>query len=531
MARALVLGLGESGLAMARWLARDGWELTVADTRAAPPALDALRAALPQARFVGAALAAGAAEGLLEDAALVALSPGLSPRADGVRELLAAAGRRAVECLGEIELFARALAALRAERGYAPALLGVTGTNGKTTTVRMAGRMIERSGRSVVVAGNVSPSALDALRVALEARALPEVWVLELSSFQLAATRSLACTAAALLNVTEDHLDWHADMADYLASKRRIFGPATVQVLDRDEEPTRSLAREAAAQSRVLTFGRSAPAAPGQYGLVREGGLTWLACTDEEDAPRRRRRAPRAAAAAPAPADAVGAAAALAADPPPGAAAEAPRVHRLMPLDALAVRGTHNALNALAALALVRAIGVPLAPALHALQEFQADPHRTQSVARIGDVEYIDDSKGTNVGATIAALRGLADEPGAARRIVLILGGDGKGQSFAPLAEAVRAHARAVVLIGRDAPRIEEALHGIDLPLRHAADLAAAVGAAAALARPGDRVLLSPACASFDMFRDYAHRAQAFVAAVRALAPAAAGDAPAEGPA
>jgi UDP-N-acetylmuramoylalanine--D-glutamate ligase len=519
MRRALVLGLGESGLAMARWLAQAGvhppafepWELVVADTRAAPPMLEALRAELPGARFVGGAFDAG----LLEGASLVALSPGLSPHQDGVRELLALAAGRGIDCAGEIELFARALALLRAGRDYAPALLGVTGTNGKTTTVRMAGRMIERAGHTVAVAGNVSPSALDALHAALhaasqaapDAGALPQAWVLELSSFQLASTRSLACSAAAVLNLTEDHLDWHGSMADYAAAKERIFAPTTVRVLARDDAAVAAMAGRAPAGARVLTFGRGAPEAPGQYGIVRDGGLSWLAWTDSVEPPRRKRRVPRAE---PGP-DGV---APLSAPPP---AAEPPAVHRLMPLDALPVRGTHNALNALAALALVQAIGVPLAPALHALAEFVPEPHRTESVAVVGGVEFVDDSKGTNVGATVAALRGLA-EGAVPRRVVAILGGDGKGQSFAPLAEALRATARAVVLIGRDAPLIEAALQGSALPLERCADLPAAVRAAAARAEPGDIVLLSPACASFDMFRDYAHRAQVFVAAVHELA-------------
>ena len=503
--RALILGLGESGLAMARWLARApgaaqpgaAWDLTVADTRDFPPGLEALREHVPQARFAAGPLG----EALLEGAGLVALSPGLSPREPALQALLAAAAARGIECVGEIELFARALAQLRAERGYEPALIGVTGTNGKTTTTRMVGRMVERAGRTVAVAGNISPSALDALRAALEAGALPQAWVLELSSFQLWSTRSLECSVAAVLNVTDDHLDWHGTRADYLASKQRIFAARTVRVLDRDEEATRALAAEGAGRARVLTFGRGAPQRPGQYGLVRDGGIVWLAYTEEEDAPRRRRRA----------------AAPSAGVPEAGAAAAAPFVHRLMPVDALAARGTHNALNALAALALARAIGIELAPALRALQDFRPEPHRTESIASIGGIEYVDDSKGTNVGAAVAALRGLGQgaEP---RRIVVILGGDGKGQSFEPLAPALRDCARAAVLIGRDAPRIRAALHGVEVPLVDAPDLPAAVREAAGLARAGDIVLLSPACASFDMFRDYAHRAQVFAEAVRRLA-------------
>jgi UDP-N-acetylmuramoylalanine--D-glutamate ligase len=497
MPRALILGMGESGLAMARWLARDGWEVRVADTRTDPPMLGALRAHLPAAEFEPGPLQPA----LLDGVGLVAVSPGLPLREAGTAALLAGAAERGVEVVGEIELFARALARLQGERGYAPHIVGVTGTNGKTTTTRMVGKMIQRWGRSVEVAGNISPSALDALRDALDGQCLPDFWVLELSSFQLASTRSLACTAAAVLNLTEDHLDWHGTMADYRASKLRIFAPGTARVVNRDDPQTRDVASP---DNPGASFGEGPPDRPGQFGLVRESGLTWLACTDPGEPPRRRRaKAPPAGAGAPA---------------GPAADAEPPLVHRLMPVDALAVRGTHNALDALAALALARAVGCPLAPALRALGEFRGEAHRTETVATIGGVEYVDDSKGTNVGATIAALRGLADVPGGARRIVVILGGDGKGQSFAPLADAVRQHARAVLLIGRDAALIEEALHGVDVPKARAGDLPAAVRAAAALAQAGDIVLLSPACASLDAFRNYAHRAQVFIDAVRQLA-------------
>ena len=498
MPRALILGLGQSGLAMARWLARGSWDLVVADTRERPPMLEALRERLPRAAFLSGPFGTD----LLDGVSLLALSPGLSPRQPGVREMVAEAARRGIDRAGEIELFARALDGLRQERAYAPVLVGVTGTNGKTTTTRMVARMFERAGRSVSVAGNISPSALDALAGALDAGRLPQAWVLELSSFQLAGASSLRCTAAAVLNLSEDHLDWHEGMDDYAASKARVFAPGTVRVLNRDDARVRAMLPPAGDAARVLTFGSGAPDRPGQYGLVREGGLAWLACTDEDDAPRRRRRAPRA-----------GAEAGVSAPE-----SEAPMVHRLMPVDALPVRGTHNALNALAALALACAAGLALAPALRALEEFRPEPHRTQTVASIDGVEYIDDSKGTNVGATQAALNGLAAAPGAPGRIVAILGGDGKGQSFEPLAEPLRQHARAVVLIGRDAPRIEQALQGLDLPLVHCADLESAVRAASQLARPGDTVLLSPACASLDMFRDYAHRAQVFVEAVARLA-------------
>jgi len=517
MKRALILGLGESGIAMARWLARGGWDLCVADTRTAPPMLAALQAQLPEARLITGDWDAS----LLEGVELLALSPGLSPHHDPLRGLLADAVRRDVDVVGEIELFARALEELRAARGYAPRVLGVTGTNGKTTTVRMAARMLELAGRSVCAAGNISPSALDALRAALDADRLPEFWVLELSSFQLATTMSLSCAAAAILNITQDHLDWHGSFEDYRAAKLRIFAPSTFRVFNRDDaatlgpDPAPALPGAPPSEAGAASFGTGAPQQLGQFGLARDAGILWLACTDEAPPPRRRRRGAR-----------VGAdAGAGLLGPAPLEAGELPLVHRLMPVDALPVRGTHNAMNALAALALVRAVGAPLAPALRALGTFQGEPHRTEHVARLGGVDYIDDSKGTNVGATVAALEGLgaadpAGEAGPHRRIVVILGGDGKGQSFAPLAVAVRCHARAALLIGKDAHQIAQALEDADLPVLFPGDLTAAVHAAAGLAQAGDIVLLSPACASLDAFRNYAHRAEVFRAAVAELAAA-----------
>jgi UDP-N-acetylmuramoylalanine--D-glutamate ligase len=484
--RALVLGLGESGLAIARWLARGGWQLRVADTRESPPQLDALRENEPQAQFAAGTLGPD----LLEGVALVAISPGLSPTTSPARPVLEAARRQGTEVVGEIELFARALAELRTTRQYAPRVVGVTGTNGKTTTTRLTGLLIERAGRSVAVAGNISPTALDTLREALEQDRLPDTWVLELSSFQLETTRSLACDAAAVLNLTQDHLDWHGTMAAYAAAKARILARAAVQVLSRDDPAVLAMARKSAP---VVTFGQDAPAQADQYGLVRDGGIVWLAYAEDLSLGHRRRKA----------------------------AGELPGVdgpvfvHRLMPADALRIRGRHNALNALAALALARAIGCPLAPMLHALREYEGEPHRVSLVANVSGVEYYDDSKGTNVGATVAALDGLGGE---GKRLVVILGGDAKGQDFTPLVAPLARHARAVVLIGRDGPQLAALLAAATYPVESAASLPEAVQAAARHATDGDAVLLSPACASLDMFRNYAHRAEVFVDAVREIA-------------
>ena len=487
---ALVIGLGASGMAAARFLAHTGWRLRLADTRAAPPALEErlaeLRVAQPDTEFAGSALLPD----LLEGATLLVLSPGLSPTQSAAAALVAEARVRGVPVVGEIELFARELTRLAAFRGYVPRVLGVTGTNGKTTTTALLGKMIAASGRSVAVAGNIGPSALDELRTRLRDNRLPEVWVLELSSFQLATTTSLACDAATVLNLTQDHLDWHGDMDAYAAAKARIFAARTVQILNRDDARVAAMARKDGA---AITFGTGRPQHGNELGLAEEGGLAWLAWAEDLSPPGRKRKA----------------AAEL-----PGLPAEI-HLHLLMPAEALKLRGRHNALNTLAALALARAIGCPLAPLLNVAAEFRGEPHRVQFVAQVDGVDYIDDSKGTNVGATVAAIEGLAAE---GRRLVLILGGEGKGQDFAPLAVPLQRAARGAVLIGRDAPAIATVLGGAHYPVACAGSLEEAVAVAARLAQAGDAVLLSPACASLDMFRDYAHRAQVFVTAVQDIA-------------
>ncbi|MET0963112.1 MAG: UDP-N-acetylmuramoyl-L-alanine--D-glutamate ligase [Noviherbaspirillum sp.] len=484
--QALVLGLGESGLAMALWLARSGAAMRVADTRAAPERLAALRAQAPDAEFVGGAFD----EQLLDGVDFIAVSPGLAPARE-LALLEAPAAARGIPLYGEIELFAQALAALQEERGYAPRVLAITGTNGKTTVTSLTGLLCERAGLSVQVAGNISPAALDMLRQRLDAGELPQVWVLELSSFQLHAARSLRPDAAAVLNITQDHLDWHGDMASYAAAKARIFGAGTVRILNRDDALTMKMAAPGAP---LITFGSDEADEPGCFGLAQENGMLWLSVAEPAEEGERRRRKKDALA--------------------------LPVTHkRLMPADALQIRGRHNALNALAALALCRAIGLPLAPLLHGLRDYRGEPHRVELVATVGGVDYYDDSKGTNVGATVAALNGL----GAGRaepQLLLIAGGDGKGQDFSPLAAPVARHARAVLLIGRDAAAIRATLEGAcpGVELIGCDTLEQAVEQASALARSGDAVLLSPACASMDMFRNYAHRAEVFVNAVRELA-------------
>jgi UDP-N-acetylmuramoylalanine--D-glutamate ligase len=488
---ALVLGLGESGLAMALWLARCGARVRVADTRAEPARLPALREAVPDAEFVAGPFAAS----LLDGVDFVAVSPGLAPDRE-LAEIAPAASQRHVPLWGEIELFAQALAALKAERNYAPKVIAITGTNGKTTVTSLTGLLCRRAGLTTRVAGNISPAALDVLREVIDAdelqNELPQAWVLELSSFQLHTTYSLNPDAATVLNVTQDHLDWHGSMAAYAADKARIFGGNTVRVLNRDDAAVMGMAAPGAT---VTTFGTGEPDAPGSFGLVNERGVLWLAHANPLDEPDKKRKK--------------------------GEAPEPVEVHvnRLMPADALRIRGLHNASNALAALALCRACGLPLAPLLHGLREYQGEPHRVELITSIDNVEYYDDSKGTNVGATVAALEGLGKTFGETeRQILLIAGGDGKGQDFGPLAGPCSRYVRAVLLIGRDGPAIRAALEPTGVPCFDLPGLPEAVRRASGLARSGDVVLLSPACASLDMFTNYAHRAQVFIDAVRDIA-------------
>ena len=507
----LVLGLGVSGLSMARWCVRCGASVTVADTRAAPPLIHRLRSELPGVQFVGGALDAALLDERHVDA--VYRSPGLSPL--DIAAVVDAAAHRSIGIAGELGLYCDALDALRGCCGYEPRVLGITGTNGKTTVTALTGLLVERSGVSVAVAGNIGPALLDTLSAQIDNGTLPDVWVLELSSFQLDAPAAFAPTAATVLNLSQDHLDWHGDMASYAHAKSHVFGPTGLMVLNRDDAAVMAM-HDAAGFAPVsvraesdpaprakcvkpvpracVTFGADMPNRPGDFGIETVNGMAWLVRAQEGDETRKR-GARRIASAA-------------AADP------EALFVQRLMPADALRIRGRHNAVNALAALALAQAAGCALGPMLYGLREYRGEPHRVESIAVIDGVEFFDDSKGTNVGATVAAISGL----GAERRVVVILGGLGKGQDFTPLAAPVARYARAVVLIGRDAAQIRAALEGAGVLLLAADSLDAAVAAAADRAHAGDAVLLSPACSSFDMFDSYVQRGEVFRGIVRSRA-------------
>lgn len=440
--KVLVLGLGDTGLSALRWLHGQGARLSVADTRTVPPGVDILKAELPAVTVYTGALTSAVFDGV----DLVVISPGVPLSEPEVQ----AAIQRGVPVVGDVELFAQ----------YRPAsakLIAITGANGKTTVTTLVGEMCKAAGLKTIVAGNIGLPVLDTLN--MEA---PDVYVLELSSFQLETTNSLVADAATMLNLSEDHMDRYDGMQSYAVAKAHIFYHAKLQVLNRDDAWSMMMAR---AKLEQVTFGLDDAVNAQDYGIRQVDGEAWLSC---------------------------------------GA-------HDLMNIRDLKIAGLHNASNALAAMALCRGIGMDFAPIIQTLYNFKGLPHRVEWVANIDDVDYYDDSKGTNVGATCAALSGLS------QKVVLIAGGDGKGQDFSPLKEAVSDNARAVVLIGRDAPLIEAELLSTNVPMYHAADLPEAVTIAKKMAQAGDAVLLSPACASFDMFKNYVHRAEVFVAAVKRM--------------
>ena len=443
--RVLVVGLGESGLAMAKWLQRQGALVRVADSRDNPPNVEALAHVAPAAELIAGPFTAETFAGI----DLVALSPGVPKATPAIAAV-------DLPIISEIELFA---AGVR-EQAPESRIVAITGSNGKTTTTALTAHLLNGAGVPAIACGNISPSALDALMDAQDVGALPQVWVVELSSFQLETTHHLRAAAATLLNISEDHLDrYDGSLANYALAKARVFQGKGAMILNRDDDWSMANGR---CGRKMITFGLD-PAPRGiDYGFAE--GAIWRGKDN------------------------------------------------LVALAELQLSGLHNAANAMAALALCEAVGVAPERVLPALKSFMGLPHRVETVAEIAGVLYVDDSKGTNVGATLAAIEGMG------RKVAIVLGGDGKGQDFAPLKPALEKHGRAVALIGRDAAAIGMALEGSGVPTRIVGDMADAVRWLAAQAQAGDCVLLSPACASLDMYRNYAERAAAFVAAVRELA-------------
>src|SRR3989338_157286 len=435
---------------MLHWLSAQGARLRAADSRSEPPGLAEAGQFVPSGQIFCGAFG----DALLDGIELIAISPGIPLAAPLVQR----AAERGIPVVGDIELFAQQLSTY--DLRLTTKVIAITGSNGKTTVTSMVEHLCRAAGKNAVAAGNISPAVLD--MVLARGANQPEVWVLELSSFQLETTATLNADAATVLNVSEDHLDRYAGINEYAAAKARIFIGSGVQVLNRDDARCMGMALPG---RRIITFGLSLPGSANDFGIEKTGNEIWLAQGKQH----------------------------------------------LLKVSELQVAGLHNVANALAALALCHAIDLPMPALLEALRGFRGLPHRVERVAEIDGVVYYDDSKGTNVGATVAAVEGRG------RKGVLIAGGEGKGQDFAPLKPAVMRHARAVVLIGRDAPLIASALNGCGVPVLHIKNMNDAVRQAARFAQAGDAVLLSPACASFDMFRNYAHRAEMFVEAVHEL--------------
>lgn len=486
--RVTILGLGISGLAMARWCVRHGATVTVVDTRTNPPQLNALKAELSEVQFICSQFEPN----LLADSEqnYLLISPGIKPIDLG--EIISYAKQKAVHVGNELTVFNMALIDLKESVDYNPHVLAITGTNGKTTVTSLTGKLVECASMTVAVAGNIGPSLLDTLSEKIDAAELPQVWVLELSSFQLNDANGFESTASVVLNVTQDHLDWHETMASYVAAKSRAYGLQSSMIINRDDETVMSVlsqALKANKHRKYITFGNDLPTRLGDYGLELFNGMTWLVrAISLEDVIIKKQRS-----------------------------LIEPSIEltmqRMIPTDALQLRGQHNMLNALAALALVEVIGCSISRVLYCLRKYKGEPHRVESIVNWNSLEYFDDSKGTNVGATVAAIAGLGKE----RKVVVILGGDGKGQDFTPLLDVVSKYVRAVVLLGKDKMVIAEALQGVSVPKLVAEDMADVVLKATVAAKIGDAILLSPACASFDMFDNYEHRGRAFQAEVLAL--------------
>ncbi len=447
--KVLVLGLGDTGLSMTRWLARRGAIVSAADTRAEPPHAVALRRELPAVTLECGEFSAAS----LRAADLIAISPGIDRRTPAI----AAATAQGVPIAGDVELFARALPHAAPKL---PKIIAITGTNGKSTVTRMASDICVAAGRDTMIAGNIGTPVLDALTEIEDGRRAPDAFVLELSSFQLETTASLEADAATMLNLSEDHLDRYDGIEDYAAAKARVFNGSGAQIINREDARSVAMAKPGHA---MWSFGTDAPGTERAWGIAQRDGQPVLA------------RGARA----------------------------------LMPVAELPLAGLHNAANALAAGALCHAIGIADGPVVEAWRAYQGLSHRVETIAVIDGVTYYDDSKGTNVGSTVAALNGFSQP------VVLIAGGEGKGQDFGPLRAPLQRRARAVVLIGRDREQIARAIAGTRVAVERADSMDEAVQLARAASRPGDVVLLSPACASYDMFKNYGHRGDVFAAAVR----------------
>lgn len=438
--RTLIVGLGKTGLSCVRYLSGQGREIAVADSRLQPPGLDELKAGWPDVPVYLGEFDEDLFAGFNE----LVVSPGISI----AEPAIAGAAARGARIRGDIDLFADA--------ADAP-IIAITGSNGKTTVTTLVGEMARAAGRNVQVGGNIGTPALDLLDQGAD------LYVLELSSFQLETTEELGALAATVLNVSDDHMDRYPDKMAYFQAKQRIYRGCKNAIVNLDDALSTPMARDTL---RFLCFGFNR-VNPETFSTRDDDQGTWITWG----------------------------------------------LDNLLLASELQLMGRHNISNVMAALALGHAAGLAMEPMLEVARSFRGLPHRCEFVRNLNGVDYINDSKGTNVGATVAAIESLVPDSG---KVILIAGGDGKGADFQPLAEPVAACCRALVLIGRDAGKISEAV-GASVPQYRATSLQEAVSLARQAAEPGDRVLLSPACASFDMFRDYNDRGEQFRALVEGL--------------
>ncbi len=474
----LVLGFGETGTAVAIWAAKNGFPVRIADTRDFPKGLEKfslhnfdnakIEYCLGKKKFN---------EKLLNGISQLVISPSFSPIRNPIKKLIRKANSLGIEIVNEIEIFSRILYKLKSERGYSPNILAITGTNGKTTVTTLTGRLVKTLGLSVKIAGNIGPSALSALLESLDANKLPEVWVLELSSFQLWLPISLIPDAAVLLNVTQDHLDWHGNMKSYRSCKMRLLESAKTIIVNRNDHMLFEKIERQFDKRKIKSFGVDAPEELGDIGLEKfHDGILWLTSCD-----LRKKHCNIA-----------------------GSITKEKK--RLFPIRKLKLKGMHNVLNVMAAFQLIGAIKPIYNNSLfNTAIQYAGEIHRLTFVCTKSGIDYIDDSKSTNVGSTVAALESME------KKSVLILGGISKNQDFSPLVLLAKNKVKAIILIGRDASLISSTTIKSQIPHFEVSNLSEAIKKSAALASAGDVVLFSPGCSSTDMFQNYLHRGQDFV--------------------
>ncbi|UOF93554.1 MAG: UDP-N-acetylmuramoyl-L-alanine--D-glutamate ligase [Bordetella sp.] len=468
----LIFGLGETGISVALWYARRNFRLRIADTRYHLEHLN--KSFAENLKNVEVEYLLGESiynTKLLDGVSKLVISPFFSPKRSA-RKIIGEASLLHIEIISEIEIFSRALIELKIKKNYDPVILAITGTNGKTTVTSLTGKLVAASGLSVIIAGNIGPSALWALMKAMDRNELPKVWVLELSSFQLYDLKSLMPTAAILLNLSEDHLDWHGSMDEYCECKIRLLKMAKIAFINRDDPIISSMVYKTG-KTEIKSFGTNLPNLVGDMGIkLGKNGLSWLSICDFKKNKKLKKNT---------------------------------IVNQLVPLKSLKIQGMHNALNALAALQLTEILNRFRKSRIKSLIQYSGEPHRLNFICTHEGIDYVNDSKSTNIASTIAALKSIQ------KKVILILGGLSKGQDFSLLIDIVKYHAKGIILIGKDSQSIENSLRRSGILCIKSSDLSQAVKASNNIAMPGNTILLSPACSSKDMFQSYSHRGQIFV--------------------